>query len=350
MAMVGDWNRFDVEERGVEALWAGQRSRWNRESDGLCSHLERGWTQAPAVIYGGRSVPSTPLLSNPKAVTRVFDDCDYTASNFRDVPLRVHAWLDFRCFDRDHFGANFGESIYHSKQRECELEGEICEVLDIQAPMLVNVRNLSLGNLDSSFSADTFDKGADMDCKKVSDVVENTTKEMADYTNLSVVVEKTKWNDNFELMEALDNRDKKKFTDRVQWLYATNCLELLGETSYRFQEDICLWNDDKDDVYTEIIQNDFEQNKMVDSMFNVFVPEFTIAEAERLEFQWYGLPSFWRICGMTGMICGKPTWKNDVGNEKKCVEFWSRILHGAASILQVLESNPSQERANDAGA
>lgn len=95
--------------------------------------------------------------------------------------------------------------------------------------------------------------------------------------------------------------------DRVQWLYATNCLELLGETSYRFQEDICLWNDDKDDVYTEIIQNDFEQNKMVDSMFNVFVPEFTIAEAERLEFQWYGLPSFWRICGMTGMICGKPS-------------------------------------------
>ncbi|PON74005.1 hypothetical protein TorRG33x02_247820 [Trema orientale] len=78
--------------------------------------------------------------------------------------------------------------------------------------MLVNVTNFSLGNLDSTFSADSFDKGADMDCKKVSNIVENTTKEMADYTNISIVVEKTKWNDNFELMEALDNGDKRKFT------------------------------------------------------------------------------------------------------------------------------------------
>ncbi|PON74006.1 hypothetical protein TorRG33x02_247830 [Trema orientale] len=55
--------------------------------------------------------------------------------------------------------------------------------------------------------------------------------------------------------------------DPVQWLYATKYLELLEETSYRFQEDTCLWNDDKDNVYTEIIQNDFEQNKWLTPCF-----------------------------------------------------------------------------------
>ncbi|PON95199.1 hypothetical protein TorRG33x02_090910 [Trema orientale] len=101
MAMVGDWSRFDVEEHGVEALWAGRRPRRTREGDGVRSHLEgiedrwvrgatkfdderghrfrdeRSQTHVSAVLNGERSLPSAPLVS------------DLRAKNVLDFTVRV---------------------------------------------------------------------------------------------------------------------------------------------------------------------------------------------------------------------------------------------------------------------
>ncbi|GMN41537.1 hypothetical protein TIFTF001_010760 [Ficus carica] len=119
--MVGDWSHFDANERGVKVPWTDRRTRTSFERDlprncsdraqdhywvlgavrfdsvdsSSCSpHDGRSLTQGSAAD-GGRSFPSTLLLSNTSAK-------DQVRSMAGDMPRTIGAsWSDFRHPGRD---------------------------------------------------------------------------------------------------------------------------------------------------------------------------------------------------------------------------------------------------------